>query len=132
MCGDKSTPQCPFHNKNNQKERILMTEQEFHNQRKAFAIFDDKLNWCPLGLSHHEWLVDGGLFQEAVFNDIVRGYVVETGIYFYQGDFQTNQYVEDIAKSWYRTIDTTKPVYCGVQKGEIGERWKPIKQIAGW
>ena len=31
-----------------------MTEQKFHNQRKAFAIFDDKLNWCPDGLSHKE------------------------------------------------------------------------------
>lgn len=106
-----------------------MTEQEFHNQRKAFAIFDDKLNWCPTGLSHHEWLVDSGLFQESQFTDIVRGYVDETGIYFYSGDFETNEYVEDMAKSWYSAIDTTKPVYCGVHKGQIGDRWKPIKQI---
>ena len=106
-----------------------MTEQEFHNQRKAFAIFDDKLNWCPYGLSHYEWLVDSGLFQESVFNTLVRGYVDETGIYFYQGDFKTNAYVEDVAKSWYTSIDSNKPVYCGVYKGDIGERWKPIKQI---
>ena len=108
-----------------------MTEQEFHSQRKAFAIFDDKLNWSPDNLcSHREWLVDSDLFDEAQFEDLVRGYIDETGIYFYQGtNFETNEYVEDIAKSWMNSINTTSPVYCGVVKGNIGERWKPIKKI---
>lgn len=106
-----------------------MTEKEFHNHRDAFAIFDDKLNWCPKGLSHYEWLVDSDMFQEIQFNEIVRGYTDETGIYFYQGDFETNDYVEVIARSWMNSIDKEKPVYCGVVKGEVGERWKPIKQI---
>lgn len=106
-----------------------MTEQEFHNQRKAFAIFDDKLNWCPHGLSHYQWLVEGRLFCETVFNELVRGYTDDTGIYFYSGDFETNEYVEKTAKSWYSSIDTNKPVYCGVNKGIVGERWTPIKRI---
>lgn len=107
-----------------------MTEQEFHNQRKAFAIFDGKLNWCPKGLSHKEWLVDTGLISQYIFDtELIRGYVDETGIYFYQGDFTTNEYVETVAKSWLCEFDSTLPVYCGVVKGQVGERWKPIKQI---
>lgn len=43
-----------------------MTEREFHSQRRAFAIFDDKLNWNPDNFyTHHEWLVGTGLFSEA-------------------------------------------------------------------
>lgn len=108
-----------------------MTEQEFHNQRRAFAIFDDKLNWCPKGLSHKEWLVGGNLFDEAQFSELVRGFVDETGVYFYSGDFETNEYVEDVAKSWMNSIDKDLPVYCGVYKSRIGERWKPKKKIRG-
>ena len=66
---------------------------------------------------------------ETVFNELVRGYVDDTGIYFYSGDFETNEYVEKTAKSWYSSIDTNKPVYCGVNKGIVGERWIPIKRI---
>lgn len=107
-----------------------MTEQEFHNQRKAFAIFDDKLNWCPDGLSHKEWLVDTGLISQYIFDtELIRGYVGETGIYFYQGDFTTNGYVEAVVKSWLCEFDSTLPVYCGVIKGKVGERWKPINRI---
>ena len=108
-----------------------MTEREFHSQRRAFAIFDDKLNWNPDNFyTHHEWLVGTGLFSEAQFEDLVRGYTDDTGIYFYQGsNFETNEYVEDIAKSWMNSIDTSKPVYCGVTKGKVGDRWLPIKQI---
>ena len=107
-----------------------MTEQEFHNQRDAFAIFDDRLNWCPKGLSHYDWLVKGGLISEYIFNtELIRGYVDNTGIYFYQGDFTTNDYVETVAKSWLSMFDSDLPAYCGVIKGEVGERWKPMVKI---
>ena len=43
-------------------------ERQFHCQRKSFAIYDDKLNWNPDNFySHHEWLVETGLFSEAQF-----------------------------------------------------------------
>lgn len=106
-----------------------MTEQEFHNQRVAFAIFDDKLHTCYDGLSHYDWLVKGGLISEGQFNDIVRGFMDSTGIYFYQGGFETNEYVEDMALSWYSTLHSTLPVYCGMIKGAVGERWKPVKCV---
>lgn len=108
-----------------------MTEKEFHSQRKAFAIVDMKLQWCEEALSHHEWLVKGGIISEEEFNDTIRGYVDKTGIYFYIGDFETSTMVEIIARAWMNHIDVnpSKPVYCGLIKGEVGERWKPIKRI---
>lgn len=107
-----------------------MTEQEFHNQRKAFAIIDGKLTWCPKGLSHKEWLVDTGIISQYAFdNELVRGYMDDTGIYFYQGDFKNNDYVEIVARSWLCKFDQTLPVYCGVIKGKVGERWRPVKRI---
>lgn len=113
------------------EDRLLKHNiREFHNSRKIFAIFDDKLNWCEkTGLSHHEWLVGGNIFCEEVFNDLVRGFEDEEGIYFYSGEFETNEYVEDMAKSWMNSISTEKPVYCGMIKGKVGEKWKPIKTI---
>lgn len=112
------------------QERFIMTEQEFHNQRKAFAIIDGKLTWCPKGLSHKEWLVDTGIMSQYVFdNELVRGYMDDTDIYFYQGDFKTNDYVELVARSWLCKFDQTLPVYCGVIKGKVGERWRPVKRI---
>ena len=99
--------------------------------KKIFAIFDDKLNWCPSSFyTHHEWLVETGLFDEAQFEDLVRGYVNSNGIYFYQGsDFETSEYVEDMAKSWMNSIDSKLPVYCGVVKDDSSGQWRPLKQI---
>lgn len=105
-------------------------EKEFHNNRRIFAYYDGKLNFCEeVGLSHHEWLVGGRLFCDFVFNDLVRGYVDSEGVYFYRGDFQTDEYTENTAKSCLSYFDENLPVYCGVFKGEIGEKWKPIYQI---
>lgn len=106
-----------------------MTENEFHSQRLAFAIFNDGIHYCPMGQSHHEWLVDSHIMCEEDFNTIVRGYIDNTGLYFYQGDFETNKVVEAVALEWCDRITQDKPVYCGAIKGKVGERWRPIKRI---
>lgn len=112
------------------EEKLKEAEAQFHNSRRIFAIFDGKLNWCPdSGLSHHEWLVDRSIVCDMVFQDLVRGYEDDEGIYFYTGDFETSEYVEDVAKSWMNSISETKPVYCGLEKGKVGDKWKPIKAI---
>lgn len=109
---------------------IAIKEKEFHNNRRIFAYFNGGLIFCEeTGLSHYEWLVGGGLFCDLVFNDLVRGYVDSEGVYFYRGDFQTDEYTESIAKSCLGYFGDTLPVYCGLIKGEIGEKWKPVKQI---
>ena len=108
----------------------VIKEREFHNSRKIFAYFDGKLNFCEeVGLSHHEWLVGGNLFCDMVFNDLVRGYVDSEGVYFYKGDFETDEYTERIASSCLNYFDNNLPIYCGLIKGEVGDKWKPIKSL---
>ena len=41
----------------------------------------------------------------------------------------TDKYIEEMAKSWCNSIDKSLPVYCGLEKGKVGERWKPITKI---
>ena len=106
-----------------------MTEQQFHNQRRIFVIFDGEVIFGPEGLSHYDWLVGRKILREIDYNISVRGYVDETGIYFYMRDFETNAKVEYLAKKFCDQIDKNLPVYCGCIKGEVGERWKPIKQL---
>lgn len=109
---------------------ILSSELRFHLSRRIFAYFDGKLNFCDkIGLSHHEWLVDGGLFCDFVFEEMVRGYVDDSGVYFYMGDFNTDEYVEKVAKSCEGYFDKDLPIYCGLKKGKVGERWKPITRV---
>lgn len=61
-------------------------EQEFHRQRRMFAITDDCLEIAPAGrtFGHFEWL------GEEKFKKAVRGYVDPKGdVHFYVGkDFQ--------------------------------------------
>lgn len=100
------------------------------NDVSRFAIFGDKLNWCPRGLSLHDWLVGGNCFCKTVFDELIVGHVDESepAVYFYMSkDFSTNDYVEDIAKSYMNLADKTASVYCGLTKSDTGIL--PIKTI---
>lgn len=103
-----------------------MTEKEFHMQRIAFAIINNKVYTSSAGLSHKEWLIGENLISENEFDDIIRGFIDETGIYFYQGDFEQNEDVQKAARKYGPTLAPNSPIYCGMYKGKIGERWKPI------
>lgn len=104
-------------------------EQLYHNNRTTFAIINDTLEYGPLGLSHADWLIGQLGMSEEEFNMTVRGYFDNSCIYFYQGDFETNDVVETTAIKYAEFINKELPVYCGCIKGEVGEKWKPIKQI---
>ena len=104
-------------------------EQLYHNNRTTFVILHGHVHYGPKGLSHKDWLVGQNVMTEETYNQVVRGYFDETGIYFYQGDFETNDVVETTAVKYADFISKELPVYCGCIKGEVGEKWKPIKQI---
>lgn len=109
-------------------------EKEFHNNREAFAYIPtngkNMITFCSTpGLSHKEWLIDRLGYSEDEFNKIIRGFKDETGVYFYVGNFETNERVEDIAKSYKEFYSGVQRVFCGMIPGKIGERWKPIKEI---
>lgn len=107
----------------------MTKEQEYHNSRTTFAIMDGNIHYGPKGLSHKDWLVGRGIISEDAYNEIVRGYFDDSGIYFYQGNFETNDLVENTARTVANQFDNNLPIYCGCIIGEIGEKWKPIKQL---
>ncbi len=107
----------------------MTKEQIYHNSRTIFAIINDSLRYGPLGFSHADWLIGQLDMSVNTFNETIRGYVDESGIYFYQGDFETNDKVETTALRYADLINKELPIYCGCIKGEVGEKWKPIKKL---
>ena len=68
-----------------------MAERYFHNKRIMFAIRDNVnyyLKYSELG--HIEWLHELGWINELnrdyVINYVIRGYIDDTGIYFFIRD----------------------------------------------
>lgn len=115
-------------------EAEKQSEKEFHNNREAFAYIPtngkNMITFCSTpGLSHREWLIDKLGYSEDEFNKIIRGFKDETGVYFYTGNFETNDHVEDVAKSYKEFYAGVQRVFCGMLPGKIGERWTPIKEI---
>lgn len=104
-------------------------EQAYHNSRTTFAILNNTLVFGPHGLSHADWLMGNLSLDKDSFNSVVRGYYDESGIYFYQGEFETNAEVEEMALKYADNIDKNKPIYCGCIIGEVGEKWEPIKKL---
>lgn len=62
--------------------------REFHSQRKAFIIMNDKLEFIPINssMSHWEYCKSKGLAKEK-FNKITRGYYLNGNIVFYKDNF---------------------------------------------
>lgn len=106
-----------------------MTEKEFHNQRSMFAVIGGRLVYGPRGMSHSDWLMGQRGMSEYQFSLIIRGYRDNTGVYFYSGDFATNEMVESCARKLSSLFRSNLPIYCGCVKGRPGERWQPITQI---
>ena len=90
----------------------MLRAEKCSEQRRLFAWYDDKLNWCPLGLNHHEWLVDSGLFHESQFIDLVLGYKTDIDIHFYSISENNEEYVEDIACMIHNSVDEALPYFC--------------------
>ncbi len=110
------------------------TEQEYHKTRIAFMIIDGEIKFLEYSvMSHKEWYESLSLKQED-FNNIVRGYILDNKAVFYKGNFIYDEEVIKIAEE-FSTIIKDKynirnlEVWVGVQQGQIGEIWRPIKKI---
>lgn len=114
----------------------------FHKSRIMFAIKNDILyiHKETTEMSHYEWFKELGWItdnnEESIINEVLRGYVDSEGVYFYRGfEYEAS---EDDVKLFIRNIlclddrigiDGNLPVFAGVIKGEIGEKFKPKKFI---
>jgi hypothetical protein len=72
----------------------------FHKQRVMFVFYNGELHRkYHTEQSHIEWFLQEGWIQNSQdekFNDLIRGYYDETGIYFYKGHaFSTDKELEN-------------------------------------
>ena len=111
-------------------------KERFNKERVAFAIIENNILFMSNSeMDDKEWLVKGNIVTESKFNSITRGLIKDNKIYFYTGDFKTNEQVENDAleniKHLCRALDILVPniIYCGMKKGEIGTLWEPLKTI---
>jgi hypothetical protein len=83
--------------------------RNFHKQRRMFVIKNNQLIIAPenVDYSHAEWFRLLGWLNEDnaldLMNSLVRGYVDETGIYFYKG--YTFFIDEDAKESFFRFVN---------------------------
>ncbi len=109
-------------------------ERDFHINRIAFIIVDNEIKYLRnSSLSHKEWCLSLGISDES-YNNLVRGYIKDNEIVYYQGDFKYNDYVIKVCTDTYERVAKDNnlkdySVYCGVIKGKIGEKWKPILKV---
>ena len=115
-------------------EDIKKKEQQFHKERIAFLIINDSVLFLEnSGMSHKEWF-ESLKIDTVDFEQVVRGYVKDNNIVFYKGDFIYDDEVIKKAYEFYKHIMEkthlhNADVYCGVQKGKVGEVWKFIKKL---
>lgn len=109
---------------------------KFHKERVAFAIVNGEVLYLKNSeLSHMGWLVGGGIVKVDKYPKIVRGYYRDGILAFYRGDFKGDLKVERTALEYAERImqdlgiEEIKSIYCGVVEGEIGEIWKPVKEL---
>ena len=111
-------------------EENINKEQEFHTKRTMFYFHENGDIRFPdfenENKSHKEWFDSIGVDIEKV----IRGYRKGYNVYVYIGeDFRVpnlnvNQYYQ--LKSIF---NDAWDIYLGVEKGEPGEEWKPLKEI---
>lgn len=112
-----------------------MDEKEFHKSRVAFIIYKGEIQYLAHStFSHEEWCRSLGITDQE-FSSLVRGYVRDNRIVYYQGDFAWNEEVLQTALSTYSQIASALcledySVYCGVKKGNVGSIWEPAFCLA--
>lgn len=109
-------------------------EINFHKERIAFIIYNNEIKYLEnSSMSHEEWCTSLGI-DNNTFMKLVRGYIMNNEIVYYQGDFEYNEEVINTCIDTYEQIASYNnlvdySVYCGVLKGKIGEVWKPILKV---
>ena len=113
--------------------------QKFHSGRRMFAIKDNQLFLATpnVSYSHARWFELEGWIKnsnDSIMEEIVRGYVDNSGIYFYKGynfdvDNQSEKtmitHLEHLVK--YTAVDVSIHLYGGMIKQDTPGKWPPRK-----
>jgi len=68
--------------------------RNFHKQRRAFVIINNRLEFLPLGsqMSHFEFCQSKGIDKEH-FNQLTRGYFLNGNLVFYKDNFIYDEFL---------------------------------------
>lgn len=100
-----------------------------------FMIINNEIKFLENSdMDHREWYQSLGL-DVNVFDQIVRGYVLEHKIVFFKGLFNYDEEVIKMARMFSPAIrdychDTSLEVYCGIVVQSYGSKWEPVLRIA--
>ena len=117
-------------------------ESEFHRRRTAFVILENGILTAENDFSgsHFDLLCENG-FDEIKARRLIaeqpRGYALNGNIYLYQGaDFsclsdgnrkKAGKYISFFKKNQW--LSATGKIYDGMQPGETGSVWTPVKEF---
>lgn len=117
-------------------------ESAFHRRRRAFIVFDDGLLIARDGFegSHFDLLIRSGFDENqarTIIDQNARGYALGGNVYLYQGtEFSclseqnkknTALFLPDFEKNGW--LDKSGKIYDGMHVGQIGSKWRPIKEF---
>ena len=87
-----------------QNESDSIEVKNFHKQRIAFIIYQDKVYYMKdTSLSHWEYAQTLGISKEN-FDTLCRGYYLNEKLIFYKGNFEYDDTLIDYAKQYFDEI----------------------------
>lgn len=117
----------------------ISKEEKFHQSRIAFAVINGKLEFTIFDKrDHKQWLSDVFNITDDEFENIIRGYIKESGIYIYRsskfcpvnmGELSTSvlKHIKMLCSVYVHTYDI--PCYSGMKIGNAGEEWEPKMKL---
>ena len=113
-----------------QNESDSINAKNFHKQRVAFIIYQNKVYYMKdTSFSHWEFAQTIGISKE-IFDTLCRGYYLNEKLIFYKGNFEYDNDLIEYAKQYFDEIKKELKlekvnVYFGQKIGKIGEAWPP-------
>ena len=105
------------------------------NNKVLFMIVNNELKYLKdTNMDHREWYVSLG-YDASLFENIVRGYVIDNKIIFFKGImFNYDEEVIKAARVYTPSIryimnNPSLEVYCGILVNGQGQKWEPILKI---
>lgn len=106
------------------------------SEKVLFMIINNEIKFLENStMDHREWYQSLG-FDPNVFDQIVRGYVLEHKIVFFKGiNFNYDEEVIQMARKYSPSIrdychDPSLEVYCGIVVQSYGSKWEPVLRIS--
>jgi hypothetical protein len=111
-------------------ENRTETQKNFHKERVAFIIINDKIHFIKeIDKSHFELATELGISKEK-FDTLCRGFYRNGQIVFYKGHFIYDKDMIETAKKFigkikkFCNVEKVK-VYCGQKVGDPNTIWPP-------